>query len=324
MPRTICVCVEWLSAEQREHIRSVSANLGFQVEFFMPGEEEAAKECLQCAEVLLGHSPELLAAAGPQLQWYCCTFAGVDPYCSNPSLFANPNCLLTNSSGCYDETIAEHILMATFMLLRRIPAYQRITQARGWENQLPIRSIREVNICVLGAGNIGSAYASKALALGARPIIGVSRSGRARAPFSHVFAIDQLDEVLPSTDVLAMALPGTPQTAHILDARRIALLPERAVVINVGRGSAIDQQALIAALENGHLGGAALDVMTPEPLPADDPLWDAPNVFLTPHVSGNMTMGWTRTRCVELFCEDLHNFATGRPLARLVDRTLGY
>ena len=324
MPRTICVCVEWLSAEQREHIRSVSANLGFQVEFFMPGEEEAAKDCLQRAEVLLGHSPELLAAAGPQLQWYCCTFAGVDPYCSNPSLFANPNCLLTNSSGCYDETIAEHILMATFMLLRRIPAYQRITQARGWENQLPIRSIREVNICVLGAGNIGSAYASKALALGARPIIGVSRSGRARAPFSHVFAIDQLDEVLPSTDVLAMALPGTPQTAHILDARRIALLPERAVVINVGRGSAIDQQALIAALENGHLGGAALDVMTPEPLPADDPLWDAPNVFLTPHVSGNMTMGWTRTRCVELFCEDLHNFATGRPLARLVDRTLGY
>ncbi len=324
MPRTICVCVEWLSAEQREHIRSVSANLGFQVEFFMPGEEEAAKDCLQRAEVLLGHSPELLAAAGPQLQWYCCTFAGVDPYCSNPSLFANPNCLLTNSSGCYDETIAEHILMATFMLLRRIPAYQRITQARGWDNQLPIRSIREVNICVLGAGNIGSAYASKALALGARPIIGVSRSGRARAPFSHVFAIDQLDEVLPSTDVLAMALPGTPQTAHILDARRIALLPERAVVINVGRGSAIDQQALIAALENGHLGGAALDVMTPEPLPADDPLWDAPNVFLTPHVSGNMTMGWTRTRCVELFCEDLHNFATGRPLARLVDRTLGY
>ena len=324
MPRTICICVEWLSGEQREYIRSVASSLGFQVEFFIPGEEEEAKKCLRHAEVLLGHTPALLAAAGPQLLWYCCTFAGVDQYCCNPTLFANPNCLLSNSSGCYDETIAEHMVMTTFMLLRRIPAYQRITQARGWENQLPIRSIREVNICVLGAGNIGSAYAEKALALGALPVVGVSRSGRARAPFERVVAFDQLDEMLPSADVLAMALPGTPKTTHILDARRIALLPRGAVVINVGRGSAIDQPAVIAALESGHLGGAALDVMTPEPLPADDPLWDAPNVFLTPHVSGNMTMGWTRTRCVELFCEDLRNYAAGRPLERLVDRTVGY
>ena len=324
MARTICICVEWLSEEQREHIRSAAAALGFQTEFFMPGEEDAAKKCLQRAEILLGHTPELLAAAGPQLKWYCCTFAGVDPYCSDPSLFANPDCLLSNSSGCYDETISEHMVMATLILLRRIPAYQRIVQARGWENQLPIRSIREVNICVLGAGNIGSAYAEKVLALGAQPVVGVSRSGRARTPFARVVSFDKLNEVLPSTDVLAMALPGTPETAHILDARRIALLPKGAVVINVGRGSAVDQPALIAALESGHLGGAALDVMTPEPLPADDPLWNAPNVFLTPHVSGNMTMGWTRTRCVELFCEDLGNYAAGKPLARLVDRTLGY
>lgn len=324
MTRTICVCVEWLSEGQRDLIRRVASELGFRTEFFLPGEEGAAKACLRRAEVLLGHSPELLAAAGPQLRWYCCTFAGVDPYCDDPSLFANPDCLLSNSSGCYDETIAEHMVMATLMLLRRIPAYQRITQARGWENQLPVRSIREVGICVLGAGNIGSSYARKALALGARPIVGVSRGGRAREPFARVVPIGRLEEALPTADVLAMALPGTPQTAHVLDARRIALLPEGAVVINVGRGSAIDQPALVDALRDGHLGGAALDVMTPEPLPADNPLWDAPNVFLTPHVSGNMTMGWTRARCVELFCEDLCNYAAGRPLARLVDRDLGY
>lgn len=324
MARTICVCVEWLSEEQRTHIASVAEALGFEARYFFPGEETKAKECLQRAEVFLGHSIDLLAAAGPQLKWYCCTFAGVDPYCANPSLFANPDCLLSNSSGSYDETIAEHMVMATLMLLRRIPAYQRITQARGWENQLPIRSIREVGICVLGAGNIGSAYAQKALALGARPIVGVSRSGQPRDPFAHVAPIDKLDEVLPAADVLAMALPGTSQTTHILDARRIALLPPGAVVINVGRGSAIDQPALVSALESGHLGGAALDVMVPEPLPANDPLWDAPNIFITPHISGNMTMGWTRTRCVELFCEDLQNYAAGRPLKRLVDRTLGY
>ena len=324
MSRTICVCVEWLSEEQREDIRSVASGLGFAVEYFMPGEEEGAKACLRHAEVLFGHSPELLAAAGPQLKWYCCTYAGVDQYCIEPALFANPNCLLSNSSGCYDQTIAEHMIMATLMLLRRIPAYQQITHARRWENQLPIRSIREVGICVLGAGNIGSAYAEKAFALGARPIVGVSRGGRPREPFERVVSLRELDEVLPTADVLAMALPGTPETTRILDARRIALLPQNAVVINVGRGSAVDQPALIAALESGHLGGAALDVMEPEPLPTDDPLWGAPNLFLTPHVSGNMTMGWTRTRCVELFCEDLRNYAAGRPLERLVDRGLGY
>ena len=324
MSRTICVCVEWLSEEQRADIRSAASDLGFAVEFFMPGEEGEAKACLRHAEILFGHSPDLLAAAGSQLKWYCCTYAGVDPYCANPTLFANPDCLLSNSSGCYDQTISEHMVMATLMLLRRIPAYQQITRARRWENQLPVRSIREVDICVLGAGNIGSAYAEKALALGARPIVGVSRSGRPREPFERVVSLRDLDEVLPAADVLAMALPGTSETANVLDARRISLLPQGAVVINVGRGSAIDQPALVAALESGRLGGAALDVMVPEPLPADDPLWEAPNLFLTPHVSGNMTMGWTRSRCVELFCEDLRNYAAGRPLERLVDREVGY
>lgn len=324
MPQTICVCVEWLSEDQRDRIRSTASDLGFHTSFFMPGEEGEAKGCLRQAEILLGHDPDLLASAGPQLKWYCCTFAGVEAYCSDPSLFANPDCLLSNSSGGYDETMAEHLIMATLMLLRRIPAYQRVMQNRGWERELPIRSIREVGICVLGAGSIGSAFATKALALGARPITGVSRSGRPRAPFERIVATSRLDEVLPDADVLAMALPGTPDTTRILDARRIALLPRGALVINVGRGSAIDQPALVAALESGHLGGAALDVTCPEPLPADDPLWDAPNTFLTPHVSGNMSMAWTRERCVELFCEDLVNYAKGRPLERLVDRGLGY
>ena len=121
-----------------------------------------------------------------------------------------------------------------------------------------------------------------------------------------------------------MALPGTPETVHILDRRRIALLPADACVINVGRGTAVDQAALAEALNAGKLAGAALDVMVPEPLPKDDPLWDAKNLIITPHVSGNMTLGYTCDRNVELFCEDLKNYAAGRPLAGLVDRTRGY
>ena len=106
MARKVCVCIEWLNDEQRASIAAACERLGFEAAFFMPGEEDEAKRCLQTSEVLFGHSQDLLAAASDQLQWYCCSFAGVDPYCANPGLFANPDCLLTNSSGCYDETIA--------------------------------------------------------------------------------------------------------------------------------------------------------------------------------------------------------------------------
>ena len=139
-----------------------------------------------------------------------------------------------------------------------------------------------------------------------------------------MYTFAELDSVLPKTEILVMALPSTPETHHILSRERIALLPEDAYVVNVGRGSAIDQEALMEALNGGHLAGAALDVCVPEPLPKDHPLWDTKNLLLTPHISGNMSLGITRDLDVELFCEDLRNYAAGRRLKRLVDRKIGY
>lgn len=329
-PRRICVCLEFLSDDHRRAIRKAAETHGFEARIFEREDDPDLLPYLAQAEVLFAHSPALLRQAPATLRWYCCSYAGVDPYCADPTLFANPDCLLSNSSGAYDETIGEHLIMAVLMLLRRMPAYGRIAQARGWKRDLPVRSICEVRIAVLGAGNIGAAFAEKAQALGASGIVGISRSGRPREPFAAVRALDGsdgtggLDAVLPQTDVLVMALPGTPETAGILSRERIALLPPDALVVNVGRGTAIDQDALIEALNAGRLGGAALDVTAPEPLPAGDSLWDAQNILITPHVSGNMTMGYTRDEAVRLFCEDLANYAAGRPLARLVDRAAGY
>ena len=121
-----------------------------------------------------------------------------------------------------------------------------------------------------------------------------------------------------------MALPNTPETVNILNRERIARLPKEAIVINVGRGSALDQAALAEALNTDHIAGAALDVVDPEPLPGNDPLWDTKHLILTPHISGNLTLGYTCDRNVELFCEDLANYAAGRPLSHLVDRKRGY
>ena len=105
---------------------------------------------------------------------------------------------------------------------------------------------------------------------------------------------------------------------------RIGLLPKDSILVNVGRGTAVDQAALMEALNSGRLAGAAIDVMVPEPLPTDHPLWDTKNLLITPHIAGNMTLGYTCDKTVDMFCEDLENYIAGRPLKHLVDLKRGY
>lgn len=311
--RNICVYQEFLTEDHRARIRETAGKLGFTPHFYGLDQFEEARACLQDCEILYAHDPELLRAAPASLRWYCCSYAGVDPYCRDPGLFANPDCLLSNTS-CYGVTIAEHVVMVLLMLLRRMPEYGEVVRNRSWSNQLPIRSIRDNEFTILGLGNIGVNVAERLRGMGAAR----------EAVFDEVLPISALDEVLPRTRNLIMALPGTAETAHILNRERIALLPAGSYVVNVGRGSAIEQDALVEALNAGRLGGAALDVMDPEPLPKDHLLWSAKNLILTPHVSGNMTLGYTCDRNVEMFCEDLENYAGGRRLNSLVDRKRGY
>lgn len=321
--RDICVYQEFLTEAHKARIRETAEDLGFTPHFFTLDQFEEAKACLQGCEILYAHNPELLRAAPASLKWYCCSYAGVDPYCKDPGLFANPDCLLTNSN-CYGVTIAEHVVMVLLMLLRRMPEYEEVVRSRGWSNQLPIRSIRDNTFTILGTGDIGVNVADRLRGMGAARITGLSRSGRAREGFDEVLPISRLDEALPQARNLIMALPGTAETYHILNRARIALLPRGAYVVNVGRGAAVEQEPLAEALNAGRLGGAALDVMDPEPLPPDHPLWSAKNIILTPHVSGNMTLGYTCDVNVEMFCADLLRYGRGDPLQNLVDRTRGY
>ena len=323
MSRNICIYQEFLTDAHKAQIQKTAEEAGFVPHFFTLDQFEEAKACVQDCEVLYAHSPKLLRAAPATLKWYCCSFAGVDPYCKDPSIFANPDCVLTNSN-VYGVTIAEHVVMVTLMLLRRMPEYEEIVRNRSWSNQLPIRSIRDNEFTILGTGNIGVNVAERVRGMGAAKVIGLSRSGKPHPAFDEVHPIADLDKVLPDTKILVMALPGTAETIHILDRARIALLPKDACVINVGRGTAVEQEPLIEALNSGRIAGAALDVMDPEPLPQDHPLWSAKNLILTPHVSGNMTLGYTCDTNVAMFCEDLKNYAAGKPLNGFVDRAKGY
>ena len=319
--RKLAVCVTFMNEKYRRQIDAAAEAAGFMVHYY--DTQAALTPHIGDYEVLFGHPVPALLRQASQLKWLCSDYAGVEKYLDD-AVWPRPDCLLSNASGAYGPTISEHILMVLLMLLRRMPEYQADLCQRQWTFHTPIRSIIGSHVVMLGTGDIGSHTARRLKALGAS-VTGVCRSGRSKEPaFDRVVPIQELDSVLPSADALVMALPSTPETEGVLSRERIALLPERAYVVNVGRGSAIDQNALVEALVQRKLAGAALDVMTPEPLPADDSLWDCPNTIITPHVSGNMSLGLTCDIDVDMFCADLARYAAGEPLANLVDRTRGY
>lgn len=320
--RKIAILDNFLEPKHLELIRKTAEECGFSVDYFEKNHIDA--EIAKDYEVVYGLPRPSAMKVFKNLKWFCTSSAGVDVYTAD-ELYATQDFILTNASGSYGVTIAEHIIMVTLMLLRRMPDFQQIMAQRGWQQSLPMRSIYGSAITVLGTGDIGTEFARRAKAMGASCIRGVRRTDKPGADcFDEMYTFNGLNDTLPKTDILVMALPGTPETAGILSRERLALLPQHAIVVNIGRGSAIDQQALMDALNSEQIAGAALDVMVPEPLPQDSPLWETKNLLLTPHCSGNMSLAYTRDKDTELFCENLRLYAADLPMKRVVDRKKGY
>ena len=322
--KKIAVYTSFMTDIYRQKIDETAEAAGFAADYY--DSTQGTKELethLEEYEIIFGHIAPALLKGAKNLNWLCSDFAGIEGYLDE-AVWPHPGCLLSNASGAYGPTISEHIVMLALMLLRRMPEYQTALARREWPYYAPIRSINGSHVVMLGTGDIGSHTARRMKALGAT-VTGVCRSGKSAEPaFDRVLPISELDSVLPMADLLILALPATSETVGILSRERIARLPPAAYVINVGRGSAVDQEALVEALQARCLAGAALDVMVPEPLPADHPLWECPNTILTPHVSGNMSLGLTCDLDVEMFCRDLAHYAAGEPLEHLVDRARGY
>jgi len=320
MSRKLVAAIAALDENHRSQIRAAAEKTGFEALFF--DSDAQALPHLADAEIVFGQSAAL-AKNSPALRWLCTPSAGVNQFMAADA-FASPDAALTNSSGAYGVTIAEHVIMITLEMLRRQPEYNAIVQRREWTRSLPVRSIKNSRVTLLGTGDIGQETALRLRAFGPASLIGVNRSGKNPGGlFDRVIRQEDLDTILPDTDILIISLPGTPETYHMLNAERLALLPEAALVVNVGRGTVIDQKALEKELRAGRLK-AALDVFEQEPLPPEDTLWDCPNLLMAPHVAGNMTLPYTRDRIVALFLEDFENYCAGKPLARLVDRKKGY
>lgn len=321
MSRLLVVIIPSLSDARREQIRSAAEGKGYRAVF--ADSPDAARNELAEAEIVFTQDSAACRLA-PKMKWICTPSAGVDHFLA-PGLFANPEAALTGSSGAYGVTISEHVVMVTLEMMRRQQEYDAIVQARGWRRDLRIRSIRGSRITLLGTGDIGRECAKRLRAFAPACLTGVNRrGGNPEGLFDRAVTTEALDGLLPETDLLILSLPATAETRGILDAVRLALLPENAFLVNVGRGSAVDQKALEKRLREGKLAGAALDVFGKEPLPADDPLWDCPRLLITPHVAGNMTLDYTVDRIVGLFLENFENWTEGKPLQRLVDRKAEY
>ena len=309
-----------LEAPLRDRIAKACARHGFEVYFTET--DAQAQPLLGDVEIILGASAAL-AENAPRLRWLCTPTAGVNQFAA-PGCFAAKDAVLSNSRGAFGATLAEHVLMVTLAMLRRLPEYGALTRARQWRHNLPQRSILGSRIVLLGTGDIGCETARRLRPFAPASIVGVNRSGaHPQGLFDAVVTTQGMDALLPETDVLILSLPGTRETEHLFNAERLTLLPDGALIVNVGRGSAIDTRALEAELRAGRLR-AALDVFEMEPLPEDSSLWDCPNLLITPHAAGNHTLGHTRARIVELFLEDFENYCADRPLARQIDLKRGY
>ena len=305
---------------QRQMIRK-AADLKNYTAVFFDETEDALSEAAD-ASVILSGNPALVPAA-KKLRWFCAPSAGVDHFVRVWDA-APDQAILSNSSGAYGVTISEHIVLMLLELMRQREQYREIVSRREWIRNLPVRSILGSRITMLGTGDIGQETLKKLRGFRPACIVGVNRSGqKPGGMFDRVVPVSELTEVLPETEVLIMSLPGTKESTGLLSREMLSLLPDYAIIVNVGRGNSIDEEALLSELRLGRLF-AALDVFSTEPLPQDSPFWDCPNLLLTPHISGNMTLPYTVQRICELFLSDFERFFRGEKPERTVDIRRGY
>ncbi len=261
-------------------------------------------------------------AIADQLVWQHVPWVGVEGTLT-PAL-REKSILLTNGSGVNSANIAEHVIAMMLAFARDIPRFvrdQRRRQWRDWDEQPTYFELGGQTVLCLGTGSIGQDVARRLGAFGCK-MIGASRSGRQIDGYDECVPFDALPEVLPSADHVVSSLPMTPGTAGIMSRELIGSMKQGAYFYNVGRGGTVDQEALIDALRSGHLAGAGLDVVAPEPLPEDHPLWDTPNVLITSHTSGNSPQAARRMAMLTL--EQLRRYQAGEELLNIVDQTAGY
>ncbi|GAA2307896.1 D-2-hydroxyacid dehydrogenase [Actinomadura luteofluorescens] len=266
------------------------------------------------SDALAGAWPE---SGGPR--WVHIASAGVDRLMF-PGL-THSDTIVTNSRGVFDEPIAEYVLGLVLAFAKDLHTTLRLQGERRWRHRETER-VTGARALVVGTGPIGRAIGRRLSAAGLT-VSGAGRTARDADPdLGVVHPMERLGEALAEADYVVLAAPLTPQTRKMIDAAALERMRPSARLVNVGRGGLVAEDDLVEALRAGRIAGAALDVFEDEPLPESSPLWDLPNVIVSPHMSGDV-VGW-RDELVRLFADNLGRYVSGRPLRNVVDKRLGY
>ncbi|HWG51380.1 MAG TPA: D-2-hydroxyacid dehydrogenase [Candidatus Acidoferrales bacterium] len=278
-------------------------------------------------DVFVGWSlrPEQFKIAG-KLKWIHSPAAAVHQL-MYPDLI-NSDVILTNSSGVHGPVVAEHAIAVILALAKRLPQAMHYQTRKIWAQELlwnehpRPREVAGATVLVAGMGGIGSEFAVRAKALGMKVIAIRENPAKGAGPADEVYGAEKIDELLPQADFVLLCTPVTPATTAIINRERLNKMKFGAYLINVARGPLVDEAALIEALQEQRIAGAALDVFVEEPLPAESPFWSLDNVLITPHTAAVTEKLWERH--YELIVENMRRFLAGKPLLNEVDKRRGY
>ena len=307
---------ERLASAEKRH-----PDVASQVETLIDWDLDRFDESMQRAEVLMTWELPTtnLKKRAPYLRWIHIIGAGVEHLA--PFGWLPRGVTLTNNAGIHIEKTAEYVGMALQMLNHRMPKLYT-DQRQGCWDAVYSTPIAGKTLAVIGVGKMGGAGARRAKKMGLR-VLGIRRSGRPARYVDQMYRPDQLNRVLAEADFVIINTPLTPATEGMIGKTQLQKMKPGAGLINLGRGPVIDHEALTASLNSGHLGGAILDVTDPEPLPADSPLWDVPNLIITPHISSDDDVSYAPLT-LDLLFDNLRRYIAGKPLKNRVNPRLGY
>ena len=257
--------------------------------------------------------------AAPSLRWHHAPNAGVN-HILTPK-YLERDLILTNGAGVHGIPIAEFVITYLLAYSKRLPSLYKLQNEQNWQRGLPIQELFGKTLLIIGAGGIGQEIAVRAKAFGMR-IFGSSRHPKPLPNFDKVVGANEWKELLPESEFVVIAAPLTLETKGMIDMETLGLFRPDSYLINIARGAIVEESALTKALQEGWIAGAALDTVFTEPLPAESPLWTLPNVFITPHCSGNSPR--VKERTIALFLENFTRYRQGQQLRNVVDKTAGY
>lgn len=284
-----------------------------------PEQENEWKELLATADVLFdfdhSHMDDLPELAH-NLKWIQATSAGIGQFVRSKRYAERTNWIFTTASGVHVRPLAEFVTMSMLIFAKDYFRVEKQQAGKVW-TYFTANELRDYTLGILGLGKIGREIARIAKTFDMR-VVGTRRNPEQLTPnVDEVYPPSELFKVLRQSNFLCICTPHTDETAGMIGAREIAELPDRAVLINISRGAVVDEPALVEALRSGKLYGASLDVFAKEPLPPESPLWTMPHVIVSPHSASNSFN--ENRRIVELFCENLKRYTSGRPLVNVLD-----